>query len=238
MSQKILKFNKPPLMESILEFRFEQSDGLINILPGLLKEIQELQYLPLNNIPLNIRQSDPNLEYAPLLRLEIKDYVILLGDKVVGIGCKHSYPGWQLFKNKAQEILELILTSPLSKNFIINRYSIKYINFFESIESLSFTFNLGNFSNVNNVVLKTELNKEGFIHGIQIVSTATVKNNGKIKNGTILDIDSIKIKKMEYLVFVNELKSNLDSIHDSNKDIFIEILEKETINKMEPRYEK
>lgn len=29
-------------MESILEFRFEQSEGLINILPGLLKEIQGL----------------------------------------------------------------------------------------------------------------------------------------------------------------------------------------------------
>lgn len=42
---------------------------------------------------------------------------------------------------------------------------------------------------------------------------------------------------MEYSEFIKELQINLDLIHDSNKGIFLDILTKEAINKMEPVYE-
>jgi uncharacterized protein (TIGR04255 family) len=237
MKKKILKLNKPPMIEAVLEFRFEKSDGLIHILPGLLKDFHNFQQLPLINIPSNVRQSDPNLQYAPLLKFELKNYVILLGDNVLGIACKFPYPGWNNFKLTVKEILEKLQETSAASSFIINRYSIKYIDFLGSISDINFGFNLGNFSDVNSVILKTEVSKDDFIHSVQIVSNATIIKDGINQNGAILDIDTIKLVGIDYNDFIEKLEKNLDDIHESNKNIFIDMMTSSSIAKMEPLYE-
>lgn len=237
MVKKILKLNKQPVIEAVLEIRFEKSENIINILPGLLQnEILSIKNLPANNISLDVRTADPNLQYVPLIVLDLKDYSIFLGDRLLGFSKKNPYQGWFELKEFALSILDKLSQYKLSETFVINRYSLKYVNIVDNLSDIKFNFSLGTIFNVNNISFKTEFLKDDFHYNIQIASNAEVSDqNGFFKKGIYLDIDANKVEVIDFKTY-KKLNEKLDFLHDSIKNLFSDLISDIAIERMEPIY--
>ncbi|MDD1616675.1 MAG: hypothetical protein CG439_1815, partial [Methylococcaceae bacterium NSP1-2] len=104
------KLNKEPLLEALFELRFTCDFPASTILPGLLfskldgdKRIEQLHAA---QIPLEIRNSDPNLQFSPVSRLVWENFHINIGDRNISISCQFpNYPGWFKFKEAIEKII-------------------------------------------------------------------------------------------------------------------------------------
>lgn len=69
---------------------------------------------------------EPNLRFAPLSKLEWKQFYINIGDRSVSIGFKHPYPGWNTFRVAIIKVIQSLQSAKFIKS--IERYSLKYID--------------------------------------------------------------------------------------------------------------
>lgn len=246
MDQQIPKrLRKEPLMESLWEIRFSNAvRSIAELLPGMLfkqfaKEFPKIETLPAANLPIVIRQADPNLRYVPTMRLEGELYSIQIGEQVVSLSCRRPYTGWQAFGSKIRELATALQDTGLFSK--PERFSMKYIDLLPSTEAptiapLSATISLGNRDIGDDAVhLRSERKENEFIHIVQIMSPAEVRfPNGDEFKGILIDIDTIyPILDVDAWVDFNV---RLDQLHDLNKKIFFELLKPETIQSLEPEY--
>ena len=84
-----------PLVDAIFEVRLNGTAPLVDILPGFLfHELDPkptVKRLPAAEIPQPMRANDPNLQFAPLSRLEWGKYFISVGNRNIVISCKLPY---------------------------------------------------------------------------------------------------------------------------------------------------
>src|SRR5690606_24858904 len=97
--QKLPKIlEREPLVDAVFEVRLKEAPSLADILPGFLfHELSPkpvLQRLPAAEIPQPLRAHDPNLQFAPILRLEWDQYFIAIGERNFVVSCKLPYPKW------------------------------------------------------------------------------------------------------------------------------------------------
>lgn len=87
---KILE--REPLVEAVFEVRLGGDPHMSDLLPGILfsqlDQRPTIQRLPAAEIPQPIRASDPNLAFAPVIRLDWREFAISLGERNLVIGCK------------------------------------------------------------------------------------------------------------------------------------------------------
>ena len=90
MTQIPKKLNKCPLVDVIFEIRFNPIVPPEVVFPMIYSRISNdfgpIESLPVSQIPAQTRESDPNLEFAPLFRLRSnanKNHIIQIGPKVV-----------------------------------------------------------------------------------------------------------------------------------------------------------
>ena len=114
----------------MFEIRFGSHISVVDVLPGVLfRELsgeKRIKHLPISELPHQIRSNDPNLKYAPLVKVEWNKFAISIGEKSIIINCNLPYAGWNRFK----EVIKQIITITKELDIIedINRYSIKYID--------------------------------------------------------------------------------------------------------------
>jgi len=251
MSDKKLpkRLGKEPLIEALFEIRFTSdmptSDVLTGILYSRLDGQKHIEKLPVNEIPTTIRQNDPNLQFASLIKIQLEGYDVLIGDKNASVSCNMPYQGWNQFKSKIIQIIKIINEAGIVKN--IQRYSLKYVDLLEMnasgncIDLLESTISIGQYNlKDEDFSLKVEIPHEGFLSIVNILSLAQlIVNNSVKKEGVIIDTDTIfKITESghvdDWLKFVSQ---GLESVHAENKRLFFNLLKEKTIASLDPEYD-
>jgi uncharacterized protein (TIGR04255 family) len=249
MTEKLpVKLKKEPLIDALFEMRFTSATSASSILPGVLFSMLPgkitIERLPTEQIPRHILDSDPNLRFAPLVRMHVDNFVINIGDRSLAVGCNMPYPGWKAFKPCILEVLNL-----LKKNDIVqavHRFSMKYINLIPAenqagqVSAINGSVVLGKHTlKQENFSLRMEIPQTSMIHAVQIISSAILTlQDGSTREGLIVDIDSITdLENPDFAFWLERLSDQLDSMHSANKAMFFECLRPETIASLEPVYE-
>ncbi|MBU1691143.1 MAG: TIGR04255 family protein [Gammaproteobacteria bacterium] len=241
------KLKKEPLIDGVFEIRFTSVFPAGGILPGILYgELdgnKAIEQLPMAQIPQAMRDADPNLQFAPLSRLDWEQFYINVGDHSVSIGFKHPYPGWTSFKPAITKVMEALKGATFIKS--VERYALKYIDLLpatslrEQVDFVNFDVTLAGHKLENEAFqLRLEIPRDGFLHAVQVVSSATAILQSESRQGLIVDVDTIAIQEsISFDELLIEFSDKLDAIHQANKQIFFACLKPETVTALEPEYE-
>ena len=241
------KLSKEPLIDAVFEARFTSQAPLSSILPGILFSLGtgiSIEQTPAAALPKQIRDSDPNLRFAPVIKMEWGNFFVLLSDQSVAVACKLPYPGWTSFKTAITRVLELTGSLPLIEQ--VERYSLKYVDIIESSEIgdqasfVNLKVNLGNQTLEREAFqVRIEVPQGSLINAVQLVSSATATiPDGTIKNGLIIDIDTIQnTNGLVFSELLNGFSDRLDDMHKANKTMFFECLAPATLTSLGPRYD-
>jgi len=242
-----LKLGKEPLIEAIFEVRFTAALPVSNILPGLmfqgLEGEKDIERLPASELPQQLRNIDPNLKYAPLIRIRWHTFTILISDQSVGLACAIPYPGWDKFKPAILKIVKIVGSAGVIDS--IERFSLKYTDIipveFGDLDSLvEFNLQIGTHGAAGkNVQIRAEIPKDGLIHVVQLASSGTARLiDGTIREGVALDIDTVAmIGNVKFSDFFDTLTERIEFGHSENKAMFFSCLKQKTIDKLEPVYD-
>lgn len=244
------KLGKEPLIDVVCAVTFDSDGSASTMLPGLLLSKYpdtrpSFEPLPAAQIPPMIRDQDPNLRNAPLLRVVIDErFPVLIGDRTLAVSCKMPYAGWSVFKEAILSYFSVLETASFIKK--IEGHSLKYVDLFvnqDTPSSLS-RFNLklevaGRVLDQEMTTMRTEIKESPFLHATTIVSPATVQQSDGTKvTGSVVDVDTHR--QQEFAVvkdFIQQLPELLEEIHTANKTFFFDLLSESGLKELEPRYE-
>jgi uncharacterized protein (TIGR04255 family) len=242
------KLKKEPLIDAIFEVRFDSNIPASVILPGVffndLVGHKSIETLATAQLPKALRDADPNLRFAAINKIDWDNFFINIGDFNVSISCKYPYPGWATFKNGIIEIVKILQKSGIVKN--VERYSLKYVDLLPVVNGKSNASMLNMSIGIAGHTLKDEsfqfrieILKDELIHAVQLVSSAkAVLHTGLVKDGLIVDVDTLAILHNTSLSsLVEGIENKLDVIHAANKKMFFDCLNPETLTSLEPTYE-
>lgn len=237
------KIQPCPILEAIIELRFESKVEDAAIFGIIYKEVKEkypgvVQKLPILSLPEEIRAKDPTFKYMPHYKLSKDNLSFQVGPKVVSLLCSKEYIGWERFSNAIRESFELIQRADIVSQ--ITRLGIRYINFFE--------FDI--FKNINlqimkrrsepllskETLLQVKIPSDRFSNTLKVANTAKITTNKepkKQKFGSIIDIDT-ELENIEY--FFKEMKDLLDAGHEEEKRLFFDLLKPEFLKTLNPEY--
>lgn len=236
-------------MEAVCELRVSPTGALHSVLPGHLyqtfrEQVSGLETLPAGAIPDALRAQDPNLSFAPVVRVSWRNYFVLIGPRSVAIACRLPYPGWQQFRTDALELFRSVLVSSLIRG--IDRYSVKYVNFFSSPDAAAgFTGMMDWSLRIGSFIVGTEATHVRVeIADGEVITVLTLASPAQVtipseptKIGGVVDVDTVCAHVTNDLVaFDSELEARLDRIRHVNKQVFFDCLTQEAIDQMEPEY--
>lgn len=242
------RLTREPLIDAVFELRFSGPVPASDIVPGFLfgklDGTKTVERLPSSELPRQLRDADPNLRFAPLIRMHWGEFILLIGDRTLGVACKLPYPGWAHFRPAILRTIELLQGMPIIN--AVHRLSMKYVDLVpaatnrEQIDALQLRLSLGPHElREENFHIRMEVPKDGLVNVIQVVAPATATHgDGHKRVGVIVDIDSIWNLADESMdVFSANLPDRLDRIHQANKRMFFACLREQTISNLGPVYE-
>lgn len=235
---------KCPLVDALIEIRFSSNldkSVIFGFIYGLVKESYpgRVVNLPLSQIPAQIRDNDPNLQFKPLYRLEGDDTILQIGTDVICLSSKIPYIGWDILSQKALTIINKLYTAGVIKDVI--RLGHRYVNFFEGdiANQLNMTFEFAHHYNIATNLFRTEIIDGNFVSTLQYSNSAEYRPNQAaptiVKRGCLIDIDTFRLYQDNY--FLHNIKSEIDSAHLCEKTLFYSLLKPEFIQELEPQYE-
>lgn len=249
-----VSLNKPPLMEMIVEIRFTSSlpdEALFGLYyPILQKYFSNHAPLPIMNMPLEARTSDPSLMIQPhYIFSNDSELSLQIGPRVLSFrydrfrdGKEYTYPGWRNFiSNFVSELTNKILPSIQIKS--IDRIGIRYLDLLEDIKLRDYITPIFSFPNrdqdIERFQVTCSIREENILHNINLSDSADYKHrfNEKIiehKVGSLIDIDS-EYSPEDYNDFLAKTEEILTLMHDGNKNLFYEIMKKELVDMYEPQ---
>lgn len=241
------KLAKEPIIDAVFELRMQSSFPLSSVLTGIffskLDGEKIIENLPITNLPKQFRDTDPNLKFAPLIKIHWGNFMLLISDQSVAVACKLPYPRWANLKDAIKTVINVIEESNLITG--IDRYSMKYVNIIDSsgifnkADLVNLKMTLGDYTLSNqNFQLRIEIPDNNFISAIQIVSDANVVlPNEESRSGLVIDIDTIiNVNYLPSQIYEN-LDSHLEEIHLASKKLFFSCLSKTALSLLEPQYE-
>lgn len=248
MSDKIpVKLLKEPIIDVVFECRLNANFPISNILPGIFfskfEGKKSIEKLPHSELPESIRNSDPTLQYLPLVKIRIDGYSLLIGDRSVSIACDLPYKGWDSFKAIIIRTISVLKDSDIING--IDRYSMKYVDLIEAkdvadqVKLANFSLKIGRHHLTKEPYqVRMDIKVDGFTSIIQIISGVKVmKPKQKALEGFVIDIDTIKLTKGMSLKKMEEnIEESLDCIHLICKKTFFECLTEEALTQLEAVY--
>ncbi len=232
---------KCPLVDALLEIRFNSNldkSVIFGFIYGLVKDTYpgRVVNLPLYQIPAQIRDNDPNLQFKPLYRLEGEDTILQIGTDVICLSSKIPYIGWDVLSQKALIIFNKLYTAGVVKDVV--RLGHRYVNFFEGdiSDKLNMTFKFVHQYNIITNLFRTEILDGNFISTLQFSNSAEYRPiPTTVKKGCLIDIDTFREYKDNF--FLHNIKNEIDTAHQCEKSLFYSLLKPEYINELDPIYE-
>lgn len=249
MTEKLpSRLNKEPLLDALFEVRFTAAAPVSSVMPGFLyanlQGEKVIEHLPANQIPSQIREADPNLRFAPVMRIKLDQYIVQFSDHSLAVSCRLPYPGWSNFCSFIIHVMDVL--SKVGIVTTVQRYSLKYVDIIEILDPLQQI----SFANVSLRVANHQLSNEpchirmdvkvnDFINIITMASSATATNDQVVaKQGLVIDIDTIKdLNDIAFSELCSDLESKLQAIHAVNKKTFFDCLTPSGLAFLEPIYD-
>lgn len=241
------KLEKGPLVDAGFEVLFESHLPLATVLPGYLFSMlggSEIERMPNADIPQQLRDSEPNLQFIPLVNITIPGFRISVGDRSLQVCCLLPYPGWSSFKEKILETLNVVLCSKIAASVI--RYSLKYTDIlpadFIGGESKKISASVaigGREIDLSKTNIQTQIHEGDTITLLNIAGSVTVQltAGNEERTGVLVNIDSINaIDKLSLEEFVGVASVQLDGLHAINKKMFFDCLSGEGLEALGPSY--
>lgn len=239
---------REPLIDAVFEVRLNGTSSLAEILPGALftgmSSKPAVSRLPAADIPYPLRANDPALQFAPVSRLDLGQFLVSVGDRNFVISCKLPYPKWPSFKAAILKIANQIAAVGIGGN--VERYSVKYVNLIEGkshsdqIAKIDMMIRLGSVEvTADHTSLQVHRHEGGILHILSVITGAEAQMpDGRRAFGAVVDVDSIRhVGGLEYAAFVGSLEPGLEDLRQANKVTFFDCLREATINEMGPVYD-
>lgn len=228
---------KPPIIDATIEVRFETTVPT-QVIVGLLfqnfkKELKRVEETDILQLPLEIRRSDPNLSQQPMYRLVGDNFVVSLGDGIIGIGVvvdkvNKFYPGWKVFGEFANNVLNFIDENKFSSKY--NKVHVRYINFFEKeglIDKTKLEVNVDGNPVYKNLTVFFEENVGSSLVRIQLAGKANVKNPYISLEGAIIDINAST--EDTSITSIAKVRASVEQLHAVVKDKFYDLIKSEVL---------
>ena len=243
MTKLPLELKHDTILEAIFELRFEPeppNEAVFGVIyPIIVKKFQNLESitLPLLQLPDAIRNSDPQFRYQPLNRLQGEGLSISIGPRVISFSVMKPYIGWSKWKSSLLDVLYNLSVEHLIKN--VERTGLRYLNF---VDQDIFPLINAEIRIINNMVkpvsttVRTEIPEGEYIKALQLANKASINEKGQIKQGSLIDIDIVRNKKIQSYDFKINLETILDKSHIMAKQLFFDILKNDFLNGLGPIY--
>jgi len=237
------KLRISPLVEAIFELRFSPAQSAAgDLLPGILfqafpGDYSEVESLPVSGVPLEIRESDPNLRYQALHRLQGKQRSLSTGNRVIVYSSQQAYPGKTKFLQEIGTVLAKVQKTKLVSS--VERFSFRYINLLSAeigaqLKLLNATLKMkGGPISEKGFQLRFEEQDGDFLSIVKVHTNATVAfKDGVSRTGLLLDVDTLYSGRLDE--FWPEKDSLLAQGHASLKKTFFSMLTDEAISACDP----
>jgi uncharacterized protein (TIGR04255 family) len=243
MTKLPLALKQDTILEAIFEVYFEPdppSEAVFGIIyPIVLQKNSNLKHIPLPilQLPETVRNNDPQFKYQPLNRLQVDGLNISIGPRVINFSIIKPYIGWSNWKPSLLDILIKLTEVHVIRN--VERTGLRYLNF---IERDIFPLINGEIKIIDSTIkpvsttVRTEIPEGEYMKVLQIANNVTINKNGQMKNGSLVDIDIIRGKKVQNYDFNTNLETILNKSHLMAKQLFFNILKEDFINELDPVY--
>ena len=241
------KLEKGPLVDAAFEIRFDGTIPLSTVLPGLLYANLgglSIERLPQADIPQLVRDSEVNLQFAPLIKIKIDQFNIAVSDRSLQVSCRHPYAGWARFKDQILKTLKA--TNSINIVGKVTRYSLKYTDVLPNnlmsnpSDYLNAKLSIGDRAiDITKSIIQAEILEQGIITLLHIAGKveANIVETNETRSGLLVDIDSIRqIETTALQDFIDIAGDGLDSLHAVNKKIFFDCLSDRGLAVLEPVY--
>jgi uncharacterized protein (TIGR04255 family) len=228
------------IIDSVVEIRFvpkNERTAFLDIIATVRDFIPNFKFQP-TDIPRQIRLGDTQFEFSVEGTLVGEEYTVGIGFNTIVFNCHKGYKSWKEFFPFITRVLE---AAKPSINKII-RIGVRYTNFFEGNNDLSkfnVLFNVGSQQNavqsekVHQMVLKFSLMKDIVSYNVTIANQASIPK--ALSPGALIDVDAYMDKQLHSSVD-HELFSQIDLVHDKEKEMFFSLLSDSFLKSLNPRY--
>ena len=243
-----IKLGKEPLVDVVCGVNLVCNQSIEAILPGVLLKALEGKKLkfeptPIGALPQAVRASNPALQNAPLMRITVDEqFVALVGEKSLGVGCQMPYAGWRDFKKMIETAFNSLRGIELVRG--IERHYVKYVDLLpeDARSSALQRFNIdisvaGRKLNNEVTTLQSEISDGKYMHTVVIASQATVtRPNLPTLTGALINVETRCSDEVSIDSFMQRMPELLDDIHAANKQFFFSLLSDSGLAELEPHY--
>jgi uncharacterized protein (TIGR04255 family) len=235
------------IVECVFEMRFAAGHPAVaELLPGLVfgklrSLFQNLTTLPLGQVPKLLRDQNPQLMYAPTYALLGERLRMMFGPRVTAVSFPKPYAGWKHVQPLIMECMNAVLDTKMTGR--PERFSIKYVNLLQDgrneydLSQTNLRLQLGDFLlRDEGVIVRAEIERNGCITLVEIMSggkVAATPGNPEAM-GVLMSVDSVlKVSDEEPRAALSRV---LETVHDTEKEIFFGMIAKPTLQKLGPTY--
>jgi uncharacterized protein (TIGR04255 family) len=236
------------IVECVFEMRFSGGHpSVAEILPGLLfgqltPLFKTLTPLPLGQVPRQLRDQNPQLQYAPTHTLEGSHLRMMFGSYVAGVSFPKPYAGWKKVQPLIMKCMSAVFGTKLTGK--PERFSLKYVNLLRQgrdefdLSQTTMRLELGEFEvrKGGNTFLRAEIERNGCVSVVDIASGGKIlATHGDAEaTGVMVSVDVILPNvSADPLAGLPEA---LELLHSTEKEIFFGLLAKQTLEKLGPTY--
>lgn len=242
-----LRISLCPIIDAVLEIRYLPSIPLEVMIGMIYEKLQQrhkddssiqlgqLQRLPVNDIPIAVRNSDENLKNQPHYIVDYNGLSFRFAMNNVSMAIKGTYLGWDSFRKGVKDIIAAVnlldtIKAPL-------RIGLRYTSFFSSniFEQTKLELKLfGNETLQANNAIFTNWNDGDLSCSLQIANNVIVSNDKQTKQGSIIDVDVAT--KDAASINVTRIDEILEDLHNYEKKVFFNLLADTLLETLNPVY--
>lgn len=235
-----IRVENSPIIEALVEFRFESGlprDAVFGVAFSKVREKvgDQVERLPILEIPESIRANDVNLRFQPHYRLKDENHSIMIGPKVISISNYNNYSGWDDFSELIRQFVEGFFEVSVIKKVI--RVGVRYINFTNDDIWEKSTLRL-TASDLEIPSLQKNLQftfmADRFGSRVRVSNGVVFNQFEKTYRGSSLDIDTFAEGEWGDSSEVCEI---VDQAHTEGKKTFFALVSGEFLKELNPKFE-
>lgn len=235
------KIENCPIIEAVFEIRYSSEspvDAIFGILYASIKDFftEKPVSLPILQLPESVREQDPNLKYHAYHKLVNGNFVLDIGPRVLTFRNIPPYEGWTQWSKFFYSVLGSIEQTKVLD--IIERIGLRYVNLFNGniFNKVKVDVNIDNKTITDaSTNIKTEILDEKFIKILQVGNSVNMVKDGKMINGSIIDIDCL-YNVSGSLNFFDNYHEIIEDAHNKEKELFFSLLEDSFLQELKPQY--
>lgn len=248
MSEYPTQLKNPPIIESIVEIKFDSllpDEVVFGVFYSLIKDkYDQIEELHTAKIPKEIKDTEPTLKFAPhyVLRSVDKPLLLMIGPKVITFKYQKyqkstiTYPGWNDYIYN--EIIETLSRITDSGNITrILRVGLRAVDFMEEDIFKNLKISIGMEGRELSDLQKSfrfNIKEKSYENTVAISNSSVLIIDGKPNNGSTIDIDTSKEN-----IITEDIQNHLTTVikdgHIVNKELFFSLLTEEYIKELEAR---